>query len=159
MVLQLFAILGFGLIAYQDIKERMVQWLLFPLVGLLIGLHHWFKSDPSTFLVLCLSNVVLVSVILVILWLYTKFINKRRFLNTSFGLGDVLFLYAFALGFPPITFLVLLTSGIFFSFLIHIILAKSSVHASIPLAGYLSLFLIGMLIISFFGDSLNLYVI
>ena len=158
MVFQLFAILGFTIIAVQDIKKRMVQWMLFPLVGVFLALAHCQNSTPETFLIFSLSNVFLVSAILFILWLYTRFITGKRFLNSSFGLGDLLFFYAFALGFPTITFVVLLAFSLCFSLLAHVVLRFFSNKETVPLAGYMSLFLITIFML-FFSNSFQLYLL
>lgn len=147
------------MIAFQDIKDRMVYWILFPIVGVFLGLKFWFKSTPDTFFVLCGTNVVLVTCMLGILWVYTKFIRNTGFLNTTFGLGDVLFLYAFALGFPPVTFTILLCFSILFALLLHLISSIWQRKETIPLAGYMSLFLGIVFIWKMINPALNLYLL
>lgn len=147
------------MIAFQDIKDRMVYWILFPILGLFLGISYWLKSTPDTYFILCAANVVLVSCLLGILWVYTKLIRNTGFLNTTFGLGDVLFLYAFALGFPPVSFTILLSFSILFALLAHLVFSIWKRKDTIPLAGYMSLFLGVVFIWSILNPNLNLYLL
>ncbi|MEM9001570.1 MAG: hypothetical protein AAGB24_15010 [Bacteroidota bacterium] len=144
-VLQLLTILGFGLIAFQDFKERAVLWVLFPLVGLLLGVLHLKQVTLQYFIVSCAANLLLVSTLLFLLWGYTRYVRRQQFLNVGFGLGDVLFLYAFGLGFPTLTFILLLTCSIFFSLLCQFTLAPLQKSGTVPLAGLMGLFLMAVL--------------
>lgn len=137
----------------------MVHWVLFPIVGLLLGLTL-LKHTGITFFLFALGfNILIVTSILTILWLYTTFIRKRVFLNTSFGLGDILFLYAFALGFPPFSFIILLASSICFSILAFVVLRYFKKEETIPLAGFMGVFLSVTLILSFVVQDLSPYLI
>lgn len=80
-----------------------------------------------------------------------------KFLNVSFGLGDVLFFYAFALGFPTVTFLILFVSSIVFSLMVSLIQKKKNKANGIPLAGLMSLFLAFVLSIEFLPKLPSLY--
>jgi len=157
LILQLFTILGFTLIAFQDLKERMVHWILFPIVGVLLAHTHFRNTDINFFLFSIGINLLTISALLTILWAYTKFIKKNKFLNTSFGLGDVLFLYAFALGFPPLSFIVLLASSICFSLLAFVILNYFKKEETVPLAGFMGIFLGTILILNLLTNSFSLY--
>lgn len=158
-LLQLGTVIGFSIIAFQDIKARMVHWILFPFIGFLLALLHWENSSLDFFVLSLVSNLVVVSALLLILWIYTRLIRKKVFLNTSFGLGDILFLYAFSLGFPPMTFIVLLACAICFSLLAFIILNYFKKEETVPLAGFMGIFLMCVLAINTFTKSFSLYLI
>ena len=157
MLFQVFALFGFGLIAFQDVRERMVFWVLFPLVGLFLGLAHWYRSTPEVFMVFSLANLFFVTIILLVLWLYTKYIARKGYVNHSLGLGDILFFYALALGFPTLTFVVLFIAALIFSLALHLALGISKEQTTVPLAGYMSLFLMAAFLLSNFSDRYPLY--
>ena len=101
-------------------------------------------------------NSLLISTIVIILYVYTKLIAKIKFLNHSFGLGDLLFFYAISLGFPTLTFIILFTFSILFSCLVYFLFKKNK--STVPLAGYMSLFLLSTIIVSVFIDYPILYI-
>ncbi len=143
VVLKLLLISGLGAIAWQDFRERQVLWFLFPIIALLFAaLHYLLAVDWRVFLNQLAINWVLVSCIVSILFIYTKLITKKRFLDHSMGLGDVLFLFAFATGFPTISFVVLLVCSILFSLLAFVIFKRRMESDTVPLAGFMGLFLI-----------------
>ncbi len=80
-----------------------------------------------------------------------------KFLNVSFGLGDVLFFYAFSLGFPTVTFLILFVSSILFSLMVSLIQKRKNIANGIPLAGLMSLFLVFIFSIEFLPSLPSLY--
>ncbi|MEO0570796.1 MAG: hypothetical protein AAF039_03755 [Bacteroidota bacterium] len=148
MLFQVAALFGFGLIAIQDLKERMVHWVLFPLVALFLGMLHWQQSTPDIFALVTLTNIFFVTFLIFTSWLYVRYIKKIKYVNHSLGLGDILFFYALAFGFPTSIFLVLFISALLFSLAIHLVLGLFKKQTTIPLAGYMSLFLIVILLLS-----------
>ncbi|MEM8929510.1 MAG: hypothetical protein AAGC45_15030 [Bacteroidota bacterium] len=159
LVLELFTILGFGAIAFQDLKERMVSWVLFPMVAILLATMHLYHHMWDYFIFFSLTNILIVTGVLTILFLYIRLIRGKRFLNTSFGLGDILFMYAFALGFPTVTFLVLFAGSIFFSLLGFVIITYFSRTNTVPLAGLMGLFLAAIMVLRLFTNQFSLYLI
>ena len=157
MFYQICLIMTCSTIAYQDLKDRRVLWLLFPLLGILLGVLHLSNSNWPQFSVQVLLNLALISVVLGTLYLYTKLLAKAKFLNHSFGLGDLLFFYAFAMGFPTVTFLVLFSMSVFFSTLIHFLFLRRYGEPTAPLAGLMAVFLIGITLLSFFSFTPGLY--
>ncbi|WP_350292601.1 hypothetical protein [uncultured Croceitalea sp.] len=156
--LKITAILPLLLIAIQDFKERKVLWFLFPVLGVILGVIHFFSSAlDEIFLYHVLLNCILVTAILSILYLATILIFKKQFLNQSFGLGDVLFFYAFALGFPTISFIVLFANAILFSLLVFLILRKTNGFTTVPLAGLMAVFTIIAFLVSLFVKNPSLY--
>ena len=157
--LQLLAMAGFGVMAFQDFKERAVMWILFPLVaGLLATIHIW-HIGMEFFWFFALANILLVTAVLIILWLFTKYVFKKKFLDVSFGLGDMLFFYALALGFPTLTFIILFVSALLFALFCFSLLRIFNKTDTVPLAGLMSIYLIGAMCISIFTNSPSLYLI
>ena len=158
-MIQLLTILSCTAIAIQDIRERMVYWILFPIMGIFLGWLHLLHTDVNRFIINIGGNVFIMVCLLMILWAYTKFLRKQQFLNASLGLGDVLCFFAFALGFPTVTFIVLLASSLCFSVLSYIVLNYYVDAKTVPLAGFICLFLIGVIVISEVTGFVSLYTI
>jgi len=159
IILQLLLLASFGIIAFQDFKERAVIWVLFPIVAVLLAILHLQHTSWTQYIILTVTNLILVSCILLILFLYTKFIARKQFLNVSFGLGDLLFFYALALGFPTFTFILLFVGSVLFSLLIHIFTIKKREEKTVPLAGLMSVFLIGVMLFSYIPNTPSLFII
>lgn len=157
MVLQLLSTVCLGIMAYQDMRKREVSWLLFPLLGISLGLAFSLQVGLTVFLYTTLLNLVLVTVIMVLLWAITTFIFKKAFLNVSFGLGDLLMLYVCALGFPTMTFVYLLVGSLLFSLVAFMVMKLVLQSQTVPLAGLMGLFLIAMTLLSWMPGSPSLY--
>lgn len=159
LALKIILVLTCALIAFQDFKERMVSWILFPVVGICLAFLYSTQVSFTQFYPFVVMNIILVTTIVLILFLYTKYIAKMEFLNVSFGLGDLLFFYALALGFPTVTFLVLFVLSILFSLVTFLVFKGKNGVETIPLAGLMGLFLTGVIIASFFSNVPSLYII
>ncbi|MFS4469598.1 hypothetical protein [Maribacter sp. 2210JD10-5] len=159
ILLKLIVGLILGSIAFQDIKERMVYWILFLLMGVFLGFMFLKHIHVQQYFIMVGLNILLVTMVLLTLFLYTKAIRKKGFINESFGLGDLLFFYAFALGFPPFTFILLFVGAILFSLITYIAFKRNSKMNTVPLAGFMGIFLIMVLLFSFLPNSPSLYLI
>ena len=159
ILLKVLIVMSCGFIAFQDFKERAVVWIAFPVVAILLMALHLYNSLWEVFLHFAAINCLLVMAIVGIAFLYTRLIAKRKFLNTSFGLGDLLFFFALALGFPTFTFVIIFVSSLLFSLLFVQLNPFSKVDQTIPLAGLMSLFLIAVILASFFPGVPSLYII
>ena len=159
LALELLTITGCSIIAFQDIKERAVFWICFPTVALLLASAHISYVGIESFIFSVLSNVILVSCVLLLLFLVTKYLFKKDFLNVSFGLGDMLFMYAFALGFPTMTFIFLFVGSILFSLVAFTFLKIQKKVETVPLAGFMGIYLIAVLVLAHFPFSPSLYII
>lgn len=157
VLLKILALAVCGTIAYQDLKDRMVIWVAFPMMALILTSIHLASSGWELVLWFSATNLLLVSGILLLLFLYTEFVSKKKFLNTSLGLGDILFFYAFSLGFPTLTFVILFVGALLFSLFLFLLLKSVQNMETVPLAGFMSLFLIGTMTVSFFIKTPNLY--
>jgi len=138
LIVKIILIVTLGLILFQDVKERQVYWFLFPLVGFCFGVLHFFKTLPELFYTSVSMNILFTSVLLIIVYLYTKLKLKTNFKN-AFGLGDVLFFLMVSFSFSTISFVILFICALIFSLVLHLTLKKQSLTA-VPLAGYMSLF-------------------
>ncbi len=140
---------------YEDVKERKVTLLLlftlFVLGGLLNSYHHILEL----FLISTLINLSVISAIIFILFLYSKFKLKAPLFDV-FGVGDLLFFVFMAISFPVSTFLVLFSVSLIFSFVISIVF-KEKLKNLIPLAGLQALFLGCVIGVNLLFTITNLY--
>ncbi|WP_299535728.1 general secretion pathway protein [Ulvibacterium sp.] len=157
VLLKILAIAVCAIVAYQDIKDRMVIWVAFPMMAVLLTLIHATSSGWEAVFWFSVINLLLVSGVLLLLFIYTRLASRQKFLNTSLGLGDILFFYAFSFGFPTLTFVILFVASLFFSLFLFLALKSIRQMETVPLAGYISLFLIGAIAVSFFTKTPNLY--
>lgn len=145
-------------IIYQDVKERRVYlWVLIASI-LINGIVYYQETAKQLFVLHVTLNIILVSLLSLILWVYTKFKMKVK-LSEALGIGDVIFFLVFAVGFPLKTFLWLFVSSLVFSLILHILTKSIRKDETIPLAGFQALFLFVILFINLAFDIVNLYTI
>jgi len=156
LLIKMALIISFGIILYQDMKDRQVYWFLFLFVGLCGGVLFYLKTLPELFYMAVFLNSVFVFLLLGIVFLYTKFKLKTDF-SKAIGLGDVFLLFALVLGCASISFMILLPSAFIFSLILHLVISKKQKTNTVPLAGYMSLFFGITYIGSWFGIINTLY--
>lgn len=139
LLIKIVLIVSFGIILFQDMKERQVYWFLFPVVGLCLGVLFFSNTLPELFYVSVLLNLFFVSMLLGAVYIYTKLKLKRNF-KEVIGLGDILLFFFFIFGCASISFTVLIPSALIFSLILHLLLSKRQKINTVPLAGYMSLF-------------------
>ncbi|TAI48480.1 general secretion pathway protein [Flagellimonas allohymeniacidonis] len=156
--LKIMAMLCFGSICFQDFKERKVYWVIFPILGLLLcTLYFRVSSEPLVPFLNIVLNLLLVGAFLLLSYLYAKLILRRRFVDHSLGLGDILLFLTLALGFPTITFAILFVASLIFSLLAFLALKSKLKEATVPLAGLMGLFYATVLAYSIFFPNPSLY--
>lgn len=157
---KIMLIIVFLLIFAQDYKDRLVYWFLYLFVGILgVFLQlHWF-----TWAIVVINtglNICFVIVLLISGFIYARIIKKEPFLNHSIGTGDVFLFLSICFLFPIVTFILFFVFSLIFSLLVHLLFKKRySVHQTVPLAGYMSLFFSFVLLFSFFLEKNWLYIL
>ncbi len=130
-----------GWMVYQDWKERKIFLFLFPVLGfLLFSVFYLESSIPSVLYYNVLLNLVLVGILILIAFLFTRFFTQRKFLDHSLGLGDIFFFICIAIGFPTITFSILLSCSLLFSLLVFMAIKTKLEMKTVPLAGLMAFF-------------------
>lgn len=153
--LKLLLIFVFAIILYQDFKNRLVYWFLYPVVGILAFAIQLYNV-PTTIAFFNLGgNLLFVSLILGVSFLYARFRNIN-FKNTI-GIGDVLFFIFISGTFSVVSFLVLFVFALVFSLLLHLVLSAKKQNQTVPLAGYMSLFFGAVYTMTFLSNSTFLY--
>jgi len=143
-------------IAYQDIKERLVYWFLFPLLGLTVGILFYTQTLPELFLVSTLINLIIVCLFYLVIVIHSFFILKKSF-REVIGMGDILMFFFLIFTFSSVSFIVTFISAIVFSFIAHILLKKNIKKETVPLAGYMSVFYVFTYLAFWFGTIDSLY--
>lgn len=120
MVVLKFILIGaFIIILYQDYKDRLVYWFLFPTVGAIGGILFYKNVIPELFLSAFIINICFVTSMVFIVFLYAKFKLKSNLLN-AIGLGDLLLFFAMTASFSSISFITLFVSSLIFSLVLHV---------------------------------------
>ncbi len=127
------------MIFLQDTKERQVYWFLFPIIGMCSGVLLYKNTIPELFFRYVLVNVMFITLLVSVVYLYSKFKLKTT-IRQTFGLGDGLLFLALAFSFSSVSFIILFVFGLVFSLVLHLFLKQKSKHNTVPLAGYLSFF-------------------
>ncbi|WP_353780260.1 hypothetical protein [Winogradskyella sp. 3972H.M.0a.05] len=133
---------------YQDVKQRSIHILL-PVASLLCCLGINFSSTDLEFKDF-FQNLLFIAVNIFGLILYYSIKNKT-FVNpidSMIGLGDFLFLVSVAPLFKLKSFILFFIAGLIFSLVLHLLINIKIKSKTVPLAGYLSVFLIVDIILS-----------
>lgn len=183
--MELFLIRGILLasllaIFYQDQKERRVYTWLFGVLLISFMILHWQAVGTQIFGFTILINSGILLCLFLVLYGYVRLrLSGTPFLET-FALGDVFFLIALAFGFSTLSFVTLLVFGLVFSLILHLLWHRifntknevdsqnkfiknprlsQQMQATVPLAGYLSLFFTGVMLVHWLGFYDQLYLV
>ena len=151
----LFCILGLAF--WQDKKGRSIH--LAVLLALAAACFTLFAFNSGEFSFsnwrIITINAAFVVVIILCLILYVS-AKEQRLVNifkTHFGLGDLVFLLAVTPLFSNRNFILFFITGIVFSGVLHWMVQRRGSGETIPLAGYLSLYLIALKSIDLITNS------
>jgi hypothetical protein len=127
-------------IAISDFKSRNVR--LIPLL-LVFGAGLAFRSfsqDLQWGFDLAI-NAGMVTAILLVVMIGLRLTKSGGLINKQLGLGDVILIYAMATWFPPIGFMMYISTGLLLTLaviLLLILLNRYPAHLPVPLAGLLA---------------------
>jgi len=155
-VLRIGIICTLLLIFYQDFKERLVSWFLYPLFGVLaFALQLYFVAAFSG-LLNTVFNLLFVLVLISVCFVYAK-VKLKIPLNEILGIGDILFFIFAAFAFSMLSFFILFVFALVFSLAMHQFFKYKQAHTTVPLAGYMALFFCTLYGLGFFTDTNFLY--
>lgn len=137
-------------IAFEDYKYREVYAHWLSILILAMGYLLYTKTLASVFIMNLAINLSIVLFIILLLYGYAKLKMKRK-LAQVFGLGDVLMLVAYAVGFGNLSFIVLLFFSVMAALVIHLSLKPKK--ENIPLAGHMAIILILVYGTQFYFDT------
>ncbi|MFQ6601763.1 hypothetical protein [Flavobacterium sp. C3NV] len=153
--LKLLLISVFAIVLYQDFKDRLVYWFLYPIIGVLSFVIQLYNV-PTTIAFFNLGvNLLFITLILGISFLYTRFRNLN-FAN-AIGIGDILFFVFVSGTFSIVSFFVLFVFALLFSIILQQVLINKEKDQTVPLAGYMSLFFGVVYAMTFLSNSTFLY--
>lgn len=153
--LKLILLLILGVILYQDYKNRLVYWFLYPITGILVFAIQLHYIPIELVFVNSVLNISFVTFLLAVCFIYLK-LKKMSFQN-SFGMGDVLFFIFISFSFATVSFIVLFVFALLFSLVLHFVFKNKNQLKTVPLAGYMALFFAAVYIVTFCSDSNFLY--
>lgn len=133
-------------ITYQDLKQRSIHVVLPVLLFVLALLYNYYA--PQLVLNDTLYNIGFILINIAGLFLYYSLKNKtfHNPIDHQIGLGDIAFFFAVTPLFNLKTFVLYFVFSLVVSLLIHIIANSFFEVKTIPLAGYMSLCLLGYLL-------------
>ncbi|WP_452596852.1 hypothetical protein [Pontimicrobium sp. MEBiC01747] len=79
--------------------------------------------------------------------------------KNTFGLGDVLLFIGLTLSFSTTSFIILFVFSLVFALVLHLFFKTKTKIASVPLAGYLSLFFASVYVSHWLGAIPYIYII
>ena len=160
IIIKLVASITLMVIIYQDNKDREFWLFLLPLFGISGGSLFYMQTQHVNFIQDVIQNSIIVSFIVGLIFLYSKFIMKRKLLSVL-ALGDILFFLMFSLSFPTLSFINLFTFSILFAIAFHFLKINltNSYSNEIPLASYMSIFILVIYACHWLGMYHDLYTI
>ena len=138
----LFLMVVLVFVFLQDLKKRTIHISL-PIILFFLALVINYGSADLKFSTI-LYNIAFIILNILGLVLYFSFKNKRVLnpIDTYIGLGDIVFFLAITPLFSLKPFILFFVFGLLFSLFVHLGFMLFKKVETIPLAGYLSLFLI-----------------
>ncbi len=130
------------IIVYQDLKYRLIH---ISLLILLFSLSLIFWYLRINIISIILYNSAFLSINLIILKVYTVLSKKEKTEDLIYGLGigDILLFYAVTPLFSTLNYILFFTTGLIFTVVLHLLISIFvTPNKLIPLAGYLSIYLI-----------------
>lgn len=141
VALSLLAIIAIA-IAYQDYTQRQVYLFLLLLLVITAGFLQYHQHlFWEIFAIETGTNLILVSLMTIGIWAYFRILRKIE-LRTAIGKGDLFVFLAYTVAFDTKSFVIHFTISLIASLIIHLILKKQyKLHETVPLAGYMSVYL------------------
>ena len=142
IVSTLFLITILIFVVIQDLKHRTIHVVLPILIFVLSVLINNASKDLN--FSDTLYNILFVIINIIGLTIYFSLKNRALVnpIDSYIGLGDILFFLALTPLFNLKSFILFFIFGLLFSLLVHVVFTRFIRMKTIPLAGYLALFLI-----------------
>lgn len=156
MLIQSLLIVFFLFIFFQDYKNRLVYWFLFPSIGLLSFYIQFSRIGLISAGINAIFNLLFICLILLTCYLYSILKLKRK-IEESLGIGDILLFLFLSFTFSITSFLVLFIFSLLFSLSLHLLLQHKNSDKTVPLAGYMSIFFATVYLIDLIFNCTFLY--
>lgn len=152
-----FSVILLFVIAIQDFKDRKISLMLFILLAVLFCWRSLVIADLKQVAIDASLSIGFVFLQLFLLTIYFSLRQKKitNVIDSYLGLGDIVFFFILTFLFSFFWFVIffivsMLISLVFFGLLS---IMKKNDKLSIPLAGFMSLQLIGVYVIAFVSKS------
>ena len=146
LTLDILLIISLLLAFVQDWKERSIHVVIFLAIAG-IAVAKFFLTDFQFSLVGYNSLFVIAVIGLLMLYVSLKSGKGVNIFKEHFGIGDLVFFVAITPLFGNRNFILFFITGLILSAVIHLLVMLFKKESPIPLAGYLSLYLIGIIIV------------
>lgn len=151
-------------IAWQDFRSRLISWWLLPLLLAAFAVAGLALLPLKTIAVYFAVNLLLLVGQGVLLFGWFSWRNRRwtNIVDSSIGLGDILFLVCMAAAFSTLNFIAAFVAGLLISLIVFALARffRPQLRKEIPLAGMLSvlmLFFVGWRLVThevnFYSDQ------
>lgn len=129
-------------ISYQDIRSRQIHIFLLSLLLLITVILNYLTKDINYIDTIKIIGFVLINITGLFVYYSIKFRQLINPIDKFLGLGDIIFLIAVSPLFTLNKFILFFVTGLLFSLFTHLIIKNFSEKKTIPLAGYLSIYLL-----------------
>ena len=154
--MQISLIITLLIIFIQDLKQRSVYWIFFPILFAIVMYQSLIKSDELIWATQTGINTIFLLFQLGILKLYfkKKYQNNNSFFNHFIGWGDVIFIFILGAAFNFIQLLLFMLYSMTLALAIYFPLIYYKKTKTIPLAGFMSLCWIVVICTNYYGFNL-----
>jgi hypothetical protein len=141
------------LLVYQDFKDRLVDWYIFPIL-FMSGITYDFQFSHQFNVIPLLIGIQFLGIQLLSITAYFSLKHKRLtgIIDTQIGLGDILCWFSLLPYFSVVNFIVFYISSLLLSILIYTLFLTKE---TIPLAGIQSLFFLIIFMIVSATDNIT----
>ncbi len=141
-------LISFGVMVFQDIKYRHIHVVL----PILVFVAAMYMNKDIIYIYDGLKSLLFLIINFAAITIYFSIKNSQpqNPFKTQIGIGDLLFLIAVIPLFSFRNFLLFFITGMVFSLLLYVLFQNKSQPKTIPLAGYLSLYIMLLMIPNMF---------
>lgn len=155
--INIFLIILLLWVVYQDFKSRQVHvFLLIALFGVTI-LINYLTKNLNYIEIVKIAGFIALNIIGLVIYFSIKSRAIINPIDKFLGLGDIIYLVSIAPLFTLNKFIIYFIMGLLFSLIVHVLFKKFFNDKTIPLAGYLSIYLIGLIMANLVLDY-NLFI-
>ena len=144
-------------ITYQDIRNRHVHVFLLIALFSAAVIINYFSNNLNYFEALKIVGFVLLNMVGLTIYFSLKSRKLINPIDKFLGLGDVIFLISITPIFTLKRYMAYFITGLLFSLLVHMLFKNFVTDKTVPLAGYLSIYLIVLILVNLVLDY-NLFV-
>lgn len=151
-LLNILLVLLLVLCIVQDWKYRGIHFLVFPILfALTLSINRLQKFDLTELG----YSLIFIGTNLLVLSIYLSIKNKGfvNIFKNYLGIGDVLFFVAMAPLFSFRNYILFFITGMLISMVFHLLLGRFQKHDNIPLAGYLSIYILVLIGINYLSPN------